>query len=209
MGVLVSIAWPSYRQYQARSRQVEAKAELSNLYLAMQAFHAEWQVHVGAFGPIGYTPEGEFRYNVGFETKFKDKFCGGQDGMDMDMGAVIEEMMKLDCGPNEERLYSGDVTTGCDFKTVAGESGHPNLKFVGADDLAADTVLMGVDPKENELDSTDSPGKIRTDVKAHSFIAGAAGDPLGLGAATADNRDAWWINQDKILKQNAGSKVDL
>ena len=192
-GVLTAISYPSYRKYQARAWQAEAKTSLSDLYMAMQAFHADWTVYAGSFGPIGYEPEGEFRYNVGFASTFKNKFCGTA-------GDTIDDGMKLGCGPDPDRIYRGkDTLLQCDLKSAASDSDAPEgLEFVGSSDLGADTVLKG-----------SGAGKVDTKIMAYSFEAGAVGDPLGLGAATAANRDVWQINQEKLLKHTPGSNVDL
>ena len=41
IGILAAIAIPNYQRYQARSRQTEAKADLSASYTAEQSFYAE------------------------------------------------------------------------------------------------------------------------------------------------------------------------
>ncbi|WP_374029029.1 type IV pilin protein [Bdellovibrio bacteriovorus] len=66
IGVLASIAIPSINRYLAKARQSEAKTNLSSLYTSEKAFFAEFNIYSGFFGVVGYTPEGQLRYNVGF-----------------------------------------------------------------------------------------------------------------------------------------------
>ncbi|MGZ3773190.1 MAG: type IV pilin protein [Pseudobdellovibrionaceae bacterium] len=66
IGILASIAVPSVNRYMAKARQTEAKTNLSSLYTAEKAFLAEYNTYTGGFQVIGYTPEGNLRYNVGF-----------------------------------------------------------------------------------------------------------------------------------------------
>lgn len=66
IGVLASIAIPSINRYLAKARQSEAKTNLSSLYTSEKAFFAEFNIYSGYFGVVGYTPEGQLRYNVGF-----------------------------------------------------------------------------------------------------------------------------------------------
>jgi type IV pilus assembly protein PilA len=66
IGILAAIAVPNYQRFTAKSKQSEAKSNLSALYSAERAFNAEWQQFQGGFGVIGYQPTGTLRYNHGF-----------------------------------------------------------------------------------------------------------------------------------------------
>lgn len=68
IGVLAAIAVPSINKYLAKARQTEAKTQLSSLYTSEKAFYAEYTAYHGMFGAVGYAPQGELRYNVGFTT---------------------------------------------------------------------------------------------------------------------------------------------
>src|SRR5690606_27855989 len=50
----------------AKSRQSEAKANLGGLYSAQKAFYAEWNMFFTDFRDIGFAPEGQLRYRIGF-----------------------------------------------------------------------------------------------------------------------------------------------
>jgi len=66
IGVLAAIAVPNVNKYIAKSRQSEAKTNLSSIYTSEKAFFAEYSAYHNMFGAIGYSPEGKLRYNVGF-----------------------------------------------------------------------------------------------------------------------------------------------
>lgn len=66
IGILSAVAIPNFQKFQAKARQSEAKTNLSAIYTAEKAFFAEWTQYFADFRDIGYTPEGEFRYRIGF-----------------------------------------------------------------------------------------------------------------------------------------------
>lgn len=66
IGILAAIAIPSVSKYMAKARQSEAKTNLSSLYTAEKAFYAEYNTFDNRFAAVGYTPEGQLRYDVGF-----------------------------------------------------------------------------------------------------------------------------------------------
>ncbi|WP_413557815.1 type IV pilin protein [Bdellovibrio sp. HCB209] len=68
IGVLASIAVPAVNKYIAKARQSEAKTNLASLYTSEKAFYAEYTTYDSRFQAVGYSPEGQLRYNVGFET---------------------------------------------------------------------------------------------------------------------------------------------
>ena len=66
IGILAAIAIPNFQRFQIKSRQSEARANLSAIYTAEKAFNAEWQQFYDDFIEVGYVPEGSFRYDHGF-----------------------------------------------------------------------------------------------------------------------------------------------
>ena len=71
IGILASIAVPNYQRFSAKSRQSEAKSNLSAIYSAERAFASEWQGFNGSFLVIGFRPTGFLNYrltNVAFDT---------------------------------------------------------------------------------------------------------------------------------------------
>src|SRR5882672_11361809 len=66
IGILAAVAVPNFQKFQAKARQSEAKSQLSALYSAEKAFFAEWNMYFEDFRDIGYAPEGNLRYRVGW-----------------------------------------------------------------------------------------------------------------------------------------------
>lgn len=66
IGILAAIAVPNVNRYMLKSRQGEAKTNLGSLYTSEKSFFTEHTAYVTDLGSIGFTPEGQIRYNVGF-----------------------------------------------------------------------------------------------------------------------------------------------
>ncbi len=66
IGILAAIAVPNFQRFQAKSRQAEARTNLSGLYTVQKAFYNEWQQYFADFRNVGYRPEGTLRYETGF-----------------------------------------------------------------------------------------------------------------------------------------------
>ena len=66
IGILAAVAIPNINKYVARSKQGEAKANLSSLYTAEKSFFSEFQIYDTQFAAVGYSPEGQLRYRLGW-----------------------------------------------------------------------------------------------------------------------------------------------
>src|SRR5262245_1488226 len=66
IGVLATIAIPRVNRFIAKSRQSEAQVNLSSLYTFNKNFWVEFQGYTADFNAMGFQPEGNVRYNVGF-----------------------------------------------------------------------------------------------------------------------------------------------
>lgn len=64
IGVLASVAIPSFNKFQRRARAVEGKTALSSLYESQKSFLAEWEDYSSSMAAIGYTFEGTPRTEV-------------------------------------------------------------------------------------------------------------------------------------------------
>ena len=69
IGILASIAIPSYQKFQRKARQSEAKTMLASLYTAEIAFMAEHALGSPNLLQVGFTPSGQVTYLVGFSEK--------------------------------------------------------------------------------------------------------------------------------------------
>ena len=68
IGILATVAVPQVNKFIAKARQSEAKTNLAALYTANKAFFVEYNAYAGCFQAIGYVPEGQLRYNTGFNA---------------------------------------------------------------------------------------------------------------------------------------------
>ena len=104
MGVLASIAIPSFQSYRRRAWQSEAKSSLTHIYTAEQNFHSKWGVYIGALHPAGVDFRGDLRYAVGFHEA-ELGFCGDRRRIDrtyMSSGKII-----IGFGPMAAQEYTG------------------------------------------------------------------------------------------------------
>lgn len=66
IGILATIAIPNFTNFLVKSRQAEARTALGGVFAAEKSFFSEWSMYYGDFRDIGYLPEGNSRYAVGF-----------------------------------------------------------------------------------------------------------------------------------------------
>jgi type IV pilus assembly protein PilA len=116
IGILASVAIPNFQKFQAKSRQSEAKANLAALYSSEKAFFAEWYVYFGDFRDIGFAPEGQLRYHMGFPAAGNmtpDNYTGPSN-----MGAP----MAVGATDFDSAIYCADMTTNgaCKETTAVG-----------------------------------------------------------------------------------------
>ncbi len=72
IGILAAIAIPNYQKFQARSKQTEARTQLSGLYASERSFIAEWNYGSANLQQIGYSVEGSnMLYNCGWNNSQK------------------------------------------------------------------------------------------------------------------------------------------
>ena len=64
IGILVAVAVPNFQRFLAKSKQTEAKSNLSAYYAAQKSFYGEWSRYFSDFRDIGFFPEGYLRYSI-------------------------------------------------------------------------------------------------------------------------------------------------
>ena len=85
IGVLSAVAIPNFNRFQRKARQSEGKAMMGGMFTAEKAFRAEWETYYGDLGAIGYSVDGQLRYDGGFSAK------GGDPGLVTILEAQIDE----------------------------------------------------------------------------------------------------------------------
>jgi type IV pilus assembly protein PilA len=134
IGILAAVAVPSISKYTAKSRQAEAKSQLSGLYTSVKAFHSEYSIYGGHFAVIGFGPEGDMRYNVGFSTTNGDP--------DLEQAGYALAPTTLDTSNTSDWCGIGRGTAGpagsnerCDYLPTGGNA---NAQVVAAATLTND-----------------------------------------------------------------------
>lgn len=102
-GVLAAVAVPSVNKYMAKARQAEAKTNLSSLYTAEKAFLSEYNTYAGAFQVVGFLPEGNLRYNVGFTAEGVACAALGTYGYTATCPAALQTNATTYCAANPTR----------------------------------------------------------------------------------------------------------
>ena len=113
IGILSAIAIPNFNRFQRKARQSEVKSMMSGIFTAEKAFRAEWETYYGNLVSIGYSTDGQLRYNVGFGA------AGGVAGL-----------IALVTGPKGNAFYTSsllcaDATYGTQCSALAIAPGAP------------------------------------------------------------------------------------
>ena len=62
IGILAAIAIPNFLRYQAKTKQSEAKSNLSSIFTSQVAYFGENDTYASSLANLGWTPEGTPRY---------------------------------------------------------------------------------------------------------------------------------------------------
>lgn len=137
IGILAAIAIPNFQRFQAKSRQAEARANLSAIYAAEKAFNAEWQQFFGDFDEIGYNPEGAFRYAHGFATASEPSPASYTGSIGAGMAAVALSTFRAygGAGCAANILPASVAASMCGVETMFAGGG-----VIAAGDLAGDAA---------------------------------------------------------------------
>lgn len=92
IGALAMVAVPRVNRFIAKARTSEAQVNLSSIYTFNKNFFVEFQGYTNSLGAMGYNPEGQLRYNIGwsvaalaaptqFTTLRPGGLAGGTDGI--------------------------------------------------------------------------------------------------------------------------------
>lgn len=173
IGILASIAVPAVSKFMAKARQSEAKSNLSSLYSAEKSFFSEYTTYDNRFAAVGYAPEGQVRYNIGFTAGV---VALAADGFNTPP-ANVSISANVYCGAN-------GAMNANNCALINGADG--NQPPVMADAMCANTGANN--------GSTVAPATCTT--QQNSFRAGAGASIL----QTAAQADFWTIDEVKVLR---------
>jgi len=140
IGILAAVAVPNVTKYMLKARQSEAKTNLAGIYSANKAFHVEYNGYVTRFPIMGYEPDGNLRYNVGFGVDRATTVAGYNSTAPT---AATDSTAKqycpshtcvclVECNDGDLPATAGvDTATDTDFKASAAA----DLKRKGTDDV--------------------------------------------------------------------------
>jgi type IV pilus assembly protein PilA len=134
IGILAAVAVPSISKYTAKSRQAEAKAQLGGLFTSAKAFQSEYGIYNGHFAVIGFGPEGDMKYEVGFSSSSDDTALQNA-GYALAPTTVDVILASVWCGVNAGAGTAG-VNERCQIRTMGGGAAQP----IGA--AASDTTTF-------------------------------------------------------------------
>lgn len=116
IGILAAIAVPQMSKFQAKARQSEAKTQLTALFTAEKAFYQEYNAYHSHFQAVGYSPEGQIRYNVGFgAAPATGAIASASTGYN---GGLAD-----DANFRDSRAYCGDGSNGRGCQILNGAGG--------------------------------------------------------------------------------------
>ncbi len=182
IGVLATIAIPRVNRFIAKSRQSEAQVNLSSLYTFNKNFWVEFQGYTGDFNAMGFQPEGQVRYNVGFPA---GSAAIGPANYNLLKGGAL--------GPNlglvPSQLAAGGCPAGASNSLTCCPAGAVCQTMFGANGAAPPNVAAGV---------VGALGVTFTAQAVAVLVSGSVGCPGG---------DDWRMTQDKALTNNCDGAV--
>lgn len=139
IGILAAIAVPQMSKFQAKARQSEAKTQLTALFTAEKAFFQEYSAYHSNFRAVGFSPEGQIRYNVGFGSApaagvNASAATGYNGGLTDDANF---RTTKAYCGSN------GTMANGCTLLTGSSSTTAADLPPSGYTISAANAFVAG------------------------------------------------------------------
>tara|TARA_B100001248_G_scaffold260619_1_gene249356 strand:- start:528 stop:1091 length:564 start_codon:yes stop_codon:yes gene_type:complete len=66
IGILAAIAIPNYQKFQRKSRQSDAKSQLSGIYQANKIYIGDYGQYTASFRAMNYSPDGRIQYDCGW-----------------------------------------------------------------------------------------------------------------------------------------------
>lgn len=144
IGILAAIAVPQMTKFQAKARQSEAKTQLTALFTAEKAFHSEYGAYHSSFNAIGFSPEGQLRYNVGVGAATTGGNAGSANGYNgVDAGAdgtAANRTTKGFCTAADGTAGGGGANVACKMVLGVGNTVAPDLD-------AAAVIVNNVSPQ--------------------------------------------------------------
>jgi type IV pilus assembly protein PilA len=108
IGILAAIAIPNFLRYQAKTKQSEAKSNLSSIFTSQVTYFGEEDTYASSISNLGWAPEGSTRYTYSMEAGDSDSFTAQATG-NIDTDATVD-VWKINQDKNLTNP-TNDVTT--------------------------------------------------------------------------------------------------
>ena len=186
IGILASVAIPTYQSHQAKGKTLEAKIELSELYTKESSFYATHRVYVSCLNFIGYNPIDDITtryYAIGFGA-----VATTANGIIQNRGVLSSACTTTTTAPlTPSSWYGATPVAGAAFH------GFESLKTGRLVNAGALQATPGGDSTAFDASIINGTGQ--------SFQAVAGGYISSNPTAAGDGLNMWTINQDKDLQQ--------
>ncbi len=145
IGILASVAIPSYQGFQARAKATEAKVQLSAIYSAEKAYFSETTHYSGSLVDIGAsgTEKGKYYEAIGFAGVAITNYIGGA--------------VHAACGAKVLNTGAGTAITGTDYKTAKGFKACAQIAAEGTSNRTFTTKIDWWINNKKELKSAPVP----------------------------------------------------
>lgn len=109
IAVLASFAIPFYEKFAFRAKVTEAKTMMASLYSSEKAFYSEYLAYHVMFQAVGFAPEGNIRFNIGFSM-----FCDTSTSAGLANGYTVAfPIVSNGCNTSTYcRTFNGDLGVG-------------------------------------------------------------------------------------------------
>ena len=177
-GILTLLAVPQYRKHQAKSKTLEAKLLLGNIFTAEENFYLNKGYYSPCIKVLGVTEPRDNHYAVGFGEASRPGSAGGSTGISSDRDSCS---------------YTASTTT---TASTTGTLWYDADKYVYDGDLytaTAEPTSGNVSMATGALLGGKSDG-IATSCAVDAFVAGAVGNISSKG-----EWDKWSISNGKEL----------
>jgi type IV pilus assembly protein PilA len=190
IGILASVSLANFKHYQSKSKSVEAKVQLSSVFIAMQSFYNTYDIYMTCLNYMGYIPSEnqKMSYAIGFPSITTNV------NADVYASSVNSSLSIAEC-PNN----SAPVQDETFFLARTGEAGvrMDSLSLFQASIINSSNALnKQFAPSVNDVEEGIGTSSSFDEIL---FVAAAAGY-ISVDRITPTTSSLWTINSNKILR---------
>lgn len=199
IGILSSVAIPSFKRYQAKAKTSEAKLHLASIYSAEVSFFSDSDSYAQCLSDMGYDPSGsagQRYYATGFNTVTTIQAAGGGD----DINGVT---CNATGGEGISHFTAGKSVAG--LTASVGELGNSTAAADGSTFIAAAGGYISAD----KASSASNDNKFFKSIEAYANASTSADDIAAIKTAICDGcgannkHSSWGVNENKVIVEAA------